>query len=85
MIARMERVEIVFLRSEIDAMVKFLQERGVMHIEDVPLANEEFPGFLHRVHLPEAQRQELAALQAEQAANAELRARLARVSLGARA
>lgn len=66
MIARMERVELVFLRSEIDAMVKFLQTHGVMHIEDVPLANEEFPGFLHRVHLPEAERAELAALQSEQ-------------------
>lgn len=66
MIARMERVELVFLRSEIDAMVKFLQAHGVMHIEDVPLANEEFPGFLHRVHLPEAERAELAALQSEQ-------------------
>jgi V/A-type H+-transporting ATPase subunit I len=63
MIARMERVEIVFLRSEFDAMVKFLQDRGVMHIEEVPLALEEQPGFLHRVHLPEEQRIELAGLQ----------------------
>lgn len=63
MIARMERVELVFLRSEFDAMVRFLQDRGVMHVEEVPLALEENPGFLHRVHLPAAERAELSALQ----------------------
>lgn len=66
MIARMERVEIVFLKSELDAMVDFLQSRGVLHIEEVPLALEEHPGYLHRAHLAEAQRQELASLQESQ-------------------
>lgn len=63
MIAQMDRVELVFLRSEFDSMVRFLQDRGVLHIEEVPLALEENPGYLHRVHLPEAERAELAALQ----------------------
>jgi len=63
MIAAMERAEIVFLRSEFDAMVKFLHDRGVVHIEEVPLALENHPGYLHRVHLPEAERAEYAALQ----------------------
>lgn len=63
MIARMERAEIIFLRSELDAIVALLHERGVVHVEEVPLALDEHPGYLHRVHLPEAQRSELTALQ----------------------
>lgn len=59
MIATMDRVEIVFLRSELNALVKFLQEQGVVHLEQVPLALENHPGYLHRVHLPQADKAEL--------------------------
>lgn len=63
MIAQMTRAEVVFLRSELDEMVPFLQGQGVVHLEDVPLAVEDFPGFLHRVHLPEDKKSELERLQ----------------------
>ncbi|MBI3119782.1 MAG: hypothetical protein HYZ00_13900, partial [Candidatus Hydrogenedentes bacterium] len=63
MIARMDRVEVVFLRPELQGLVAFLQEQGVMHVETVPLAMEKFPGFLHRVHLPAEERAELTDLQ----------------------
>lgn len=63
MIARMDRVEVVFLRSEIERMIAFLHQQGVMHVEDVPLAMEDFPGYLHRIHLPQPRKEELQALQ----------------------
>jgi V/A-type H+/Na+-transporting ATPase subunit I len=63
MIAPMERVEIVCLRSELQAMVPLLQEQGVMHVEEVSLALENHPGYLHRVHLPEAEKAELSELE----------------------
>jgi len=59
MIATMDRVEVVFLRSELNALVEFLQSQGVVHLEQVPLALENYPGFLHRVHLPESAKAEL--------------------------
>ncbi|MCF6285670.1 MAG: hypothetical protein L3K26_10820, partial [Candidatus Hydrogenedentes bacterium] len=63
MIAPMDRVEILCLRSELLAMVPLLQEQGVVHVEEVSLALENHPGFLHRVHLPEADKAELAELE----------------------
>lgn len=63
MIAPMDRVEIVCLRSELRALIPLLQEQGVMHVEQVPLALENHPGFLHRVHLPEDEKRELAELE----------------------
>lgn len=67
MIAPMDRVEIVCLRSELAGMVPVLQEQGVVHVEEVPLALENHPGFLHRVHLPETEKYELAELEALEA------------------
>jgi V/A-type H+-transporting ATPase subunit I len=64
MISPMDRVEIVCLRSELPAMVPALQEQGVLHVEEVSLALENHPGFLHRVHLPEGEKQELSELEA---------------------
>jgi len=64
MIARMDRVEMVFLRSEMSDMIPFLQEQGVLHLENVPLAMESNPGFLHRVNLEEADAVEKEALEA---------------------
>lgn len=58
MIARMSRVEIVCLRRELDEMVEFIQSDGHLHLEEVPLVVEGVPGFLHRVHLTEAQKDE---------------------------
>ena len=63
MIAPMDRVEILCLRSELQGMVPLLQEHGAMHVEEVSLAVENHPGFLHRVHLPEAEKAELAELE----------------------
>ena len=62
MIAQMDRVELVFLRSAMKDLVPYLQNLGTVHLEDVPLAMENHPGYLHRVHLPEEQQQELAQL-----------------------
>lgn len=64
MIARMDRVEIVFLRSELSKMIPFLQEQGVVHLENVPLALENHPDYLQRVHLPDEDKEELDALEA---------------------
>ncbi len=63
MIAPMDRVEIVCLRSELHAMVPLLQQFGALHVEEVSLALENHPGFLHRVHLPEDEKAELAQLE----------------------
>jgi V/A-type H+/Na+-transporting ATPase subunit I len=66
MIAQMNRIEVLFLRSRLDEMVPFLQGQGVVHVEEVPLAVEDAPGFLHRVHLTreqEAERESLTELQ----------------------
>lgn len=63
MIAAMDRIEVVYLRSELNDMVAFLQEQGVVHIEDVPLAMEDYPGFLHRVHLPQTKKSEIDTLE----------------------
>lgn len=64
MISPMDRVEILCLRSELPGMVPVLQELGVLHVEEVSLALENHPGFLHRVHLPEGDKRELAELEA---------------------
>lgn len=64
MIAPMDRVEIVCLRSELAGMVPVLQEQGVVHVEEVSLALENHPGFLHRVHLPGPDKLELAEMEA---------------------
>ncbi len=64
MISPMDRVEILCLRSELPGMIPVLQEQGVLHVEEVSLALENHPGFLHRVHLPEAEKAELMELEA---------------------
>lgn len=58
MIAPMERLEIVCLRDLLPEVTAYLQEQGVIHIEEVPLAIEEVPDFLRRCELSEEQRQE---------------------------
>ena len=63
MIAKMERVEIVFMRSELNKVIPFLQEMGMVHLEDVPLALDQAPGYLHRVHLLEHEKEELEEIQ----------------------
>ncbi len=59
MIAQMSRVEILCLRSELDAMVDFVQDQGTLHLEEVPLVVEGVPGFLHRIHLTDEQKGEM--------------------------
>lgn len=63
MIASMERLEVVCLRSVLHEVVAFLQDWGMLHVEDVPLAVENAPGFLHRIHLTGDQRAELEAIE----------------------
>ncbi len=63
MIAKMARMEIVFMRRRLAELVAFLQDEGLMHIEEVPLAVENAPGFLHRIHLDDAQKAELESLE----------------------
>jgi len=63
MIAKMARLEIVFMRDRLAEMVAFLQEQGLMHLDEVPLAVENAPGFLHRVHLEDTQKAELESLE----------------------
>ncbi|MFO7973783.1 MAG: V-type ATPase 116kDa subunit family protein [Candidatus Hydrogenedentota bacterium] len=59
----MVRLEIVFMRYRLAEMVAFLQEQGLVHLEEVPLAVENTPGFLHRVHLEDDQKAELESLE----------------------
>jgi V/A-type H+-transporting ATPase subunit I len=59
----MDRLEIVFLRTELAEALPFLQEQGLLHIEEVPLAVENAPDFLQRVHLSDEQQTELDALE----------------------
>jgi len=54
----MERVEVLFLRNERPKLVQYLQEQGLLHLEEVPLAVENAPGFLHRVHLQAEERKD---------------------------
>ncbi len=56
MIARMDRLEIVCLRDDLRPLTLALQEAGLLHVEEVPLALENVPDFLHRVHLDDDQR-----------------------------
>ncbi len=67
MISVMERIELVFLKGELPKMIPFLQDRGVVHMEDVPLALEGHPDYLHRIHLPEEGQQEYSFLERLQA------------------
>jgi len=59
----MSRLEIIGLRRDLEALTAFLQEQGVLHVEQVPLAVENAPHFLHRVHLSDEQKAEAAALE----------------------
>lgn len=63
MIARMERLEIICLRCVLEELIAFLQEQGMLHIEEVPLVVENVPSFLHRAHLTEDQRTEVEVLE----------------------
>lgn len=56
MIAPMDRIEIVCLRSILEKVTLFLQLQGILHVEEVPLAVENAPGFLHRAHWNDDQR-----------------------------
>lgn len=51
MIALMSRVELVCLRSIRAELVRNLQERGLLHLDEVSLEVEGAPGFLNRVTL----------------------------------
>ena len=59
MIAKMERLEIICLRAILRDVVSYLQDEGQVHIEEVPLALENHPEFLHRVRLGPDEQSEL--------------------------
>ena len=56
MIAKMQRMEIVCLRSILNDVVAYLQEQGKLHIEDVPMVVDGAPGFLNPVRLTNKQK-----------------------------
>ena len=63
MIAKMDRIEVVFVRDRLADVVRFVQAQGNVHVEEVPLAVENAPGYLHRVHLTPEQHAQLESLQ----------------------
>lgn len=57
MITPMSRIEIVCMRGTTRDVVAFVQDQGMVHLEDVPLVVEEEPGFLNPLQAsPEEQR-----------------------------
>ncbi|NUM53683.1 MAG: hypothetical protein HUU46_08570 [Candidatus Hydrogenedentes bacterium] len=62
-IATMERLEIVCLRELLPTVTAYLQEQGVVHLEEVPLAVEDAPDYLARVALDGDQRDEAEAME----------------------
>lgn len=58
MIAYMHRLEIVCLRELLPDVTAFMQEIGVLHVEEAPLAVEDAPDFLSRVQIDASQRKE---------------------------
>ncbi len=54
MIADMDNIEIICVRAILPEVLAVLQVEGVLHLEEVPLAVEQTPQFLHRVHLDDA-------------------------------
>lgn len=65
MIAKMERLEIVCMRDAMPGVVGFLQDQGLLHVEEVPLAHDAAPGFLKRVALEPVQQQKADALETQ--------------------
>jgi V/A-type H+-transporting ATPase subunit I len=59
----MDRIEIVFVRERLQPIVNLLQKEGVVHLDEVPLAVENAPGYLHRIHLSDEERAEMEALE----------------------
>ena len=62
-IAPMERLEIVCLREMLSDVTAYLQEQGVVHLEEVPLAVEDNSDYLSRVTLEQDQRDEAEVLE----------------------
>ncbi len=63
MITPMDRLEIVCLRSIFDEVTDFVHGWGKLHMEDVSLAVENAPGFLHKLHITEAEAAEMELLE----------------------
>jgi len=58
MIARMAIVEIMGPLPLFDRAVQVIQEAGVLHVEEIPLAARDGERPLHRIHLSDAAREE---------------------------
>ncbi|GMW01748.1 MAG: hypothetical protein AMXMBFR84_28850 [Candidatus Hydrogenedentota bacterium] len=63
MIAKMNKVEIVCLREIMQDVTLLLQDKGLIHVEEVPLACAEVPDFLNRACLAPEQTAESEALE----------------------
>jgi len=55
LIESMSFAEIVGSRESFDSALDVLQQAGVMHLEDIPIAGEGKTEFLHKIHLSEEQ------------------------------
>jgi V/A-type H+-transporting ATPase subunit I len=62
MIAKMDRIELVCMRESLADIVNFLQQQGLVHIEEVPLLVSGAPGYLRRVQLDTDQQREAESL-----------------------
>ena len=72
MIALMSRVELVCLRSIRAELVRTLQDRGLLHLDEVALEVEEAPDFLSRVALEGDEYTELTATEEAERSLAEV-------------
>ncbi|PCJ54741.1 MAG: hypothetical protein COA73_13985 [Candidatus Hydrogenedentota bacterium] len=63
MITPMDRVELVCLISVRHALVQHLQDKGLLHLEEVPLENDAAPEYLSRVALEGHDQERLLALE----------------------
>lgn len=55
MIEAMSFVEIVGPKKVFDSVIDTLQQMGIMHVEEIPVAGESKTEFLHKMHLSEEQ------------------------------
>ena len=72
MIALMSRVELVCLRSIRAELVRTLQDRGLLHLDEVPLEVDGAPNFLNRVALEGDEYDELTATEEAERSLAEV-------------
>lgn len=60
MIAKMDRVEIICLREALGDVLPYLQQKGLLDLQEVPLEAANIPDFLKRAEIDEEQSDEAA-------------------------